>query len=151
MDTSSLLIGLTLIILCTLPIIYILNNQQKNKKKKAQIFSMYGQGKYNFKTVENHYRKLYAIDEAQKAFLFADLDQPESEATLIDLTKVSTCCAEQTTIGTDAKISLHFKSSQREDEDIVLYDSAKDKLGHAYWNENIIIAKKWQQILQDNI
>lgn len=151
MDTSSLVIGLALLLLCALPIIYIINNQQKNKKKKARIFKMYGQGKYEFSTIENHYRKLYAFDEAQKAFLFADLDQPESEASFIDLTKVTACRAEETTIGTDARISLHFKSSQKEDEEVALYDSGKDKLGHAYWNENVIIATKWQQILQDSI
>jgi len=151
MDTSSLLIGIALILLCALPVLYIINNQQKNKKKKARIFRIYRQDKYNFQTVENHYRKLYALDEQNKGFLFADLDQPESEATFIDLTKVNTARVEETTYGTDARISIHFKSSQKEGEDIVLYDSGKDKLGHAYWNENVIIAQKWQQILQDSI
>lgn len=151
MDTSSLLIGLVLILICALPIIYIINTQNKNKKKKSEIFKMYGQGKYKFKTVENHYRKLYALDTQNKGFLFADLDQPNTEASFIDLTKVNSCRAEETTIGTDARISLHFKSPQRDDEDIILYDSGKDKLGHSYWNENIIIAKKWQQLLEDNI
>lgn len=152
MDNASLIIGLVLTLICALPIIYIANNQAKNRKKIKEIFSSFSQGKYNFSEREKHYKKIYALDKTNKGFLFIDLNKENDRASFIDLSDVSSCKYEEIVAGTDDKITLQFKyKSGKPNSEVVLYDLKTDKLGKAYWQENEQFARKWQDAIQDSI
>lgn len=153
MDNASLIIGLVLTLICALPIIYIANNQAKNRKKIKEIFSSFSQGKYNFSERETHYKKIYALDKNNKGFLFIDLNKENDRASFVDLSDVSSCKYEEIVAGTDdSQIALQFKyKSGKPNSEVVLYDLKTDKLGKAYWQENEQFAKKWQDAIQDSI
>ena len=152
MDNASLIIGLVLTLICALPIIYIANNQAKNRKKIKEIFSSFSQGKYNFSERETHYKKIYALDKTNKGFLFIDLNKENDRASFVDLSDVSSCKYEEITAGNDDQITLQFKyKSGKPNSEVVLYDLKTDKLGKAYWQENEQFARKWQSTIQDNI
>lgn len=153
MDNASLIIGLVLTLICALPLIYIANNQAKNRKKIKEIFNSFSQGKYNFSERETHYKKIYALDKANKGFLFIDLNKEKDRASFIDLNDVSSCKYEELASGNeDSQITLQFKfKSGNPNSEIVLYDLKTDKLGKAYWIENEQFARKWQGAIQDSI
>jgi len=153
MDNASLIIGLVLTLICALPIIYIANNQAKNRKKIKEIFNSFSQGKYNFSERETHYKKIYALDRANKGFLFIDLNKEKDRASFVDLSDVSSCKYEEISAGNDdSQITLQFKyKSGKLNSDVVLYDLKTDKLGKAYWLENEQFARKWQGAIQDSI
>jgi hypothetical protein len=150
MDTASLIIGLVLTLICALPLFYIAKNQARNKKKIKEIFSHFTQGKYNFSTRETHYKKIYALDESNKGFLFIDLNKETNRASFVDLSEVNSCIIKETAKIGEEKISFLFKlKTGKADTKIVLYDLENDKLGKAYWEENEQIAKKWLKIIND--
>lgn len=151
MDTASLIIGLVLTLVCALPLLYIAKNQAKNKRKVKEIFDHFRQGKYDFSTRETHYKKIYALDEINKGFLFIDLNKENDRASFVDLNEVSSCKMEETSSGNDDKILFTFKLKNGNTTTVVLYDLENDKLGKAYWQENEMIAKKWQSIIEKNI
>ena len=152
MDNASLIIGLVLTLICALPIIYIANNQAKNRKKIKEIFSSFSQGKYNFSERETHYKKIYALDKTNKGFLFIDLNKENDRASFVDLSDVNSCKYEEIVAGNDDQITLQFKyKSGKPNSEVVLYDLKTDKLGKAYWQENEQFARKWQSTIQDNI
>jgi len=151
MDTASLTIGLVLTLVCVLPLLYIANSQAKNKKKIKEIFDHFRQGKYDFSTRETHYKKIYALDEANKGFLFIDLNKENDRASFVDLQEATSCRVEETSTGNDDKILFTFKLKNGNTNSVVLYDLENDKLGKAYWQENEMIAKKWQSIIENNI
>jgi len=153
MDNASLIIGLVLALICALPILYIANNQAKNRTKIKGIFSSFSQGNYNFSERETHYKKIYALDKANKGFLFIDLNIEKDSAKFVDLSEVSSCKYEENSISNeDAQIALRFKyKSGKPDSEVILYDLKTDKLGKAYWQENEQIAQKWQNAIQDSI
>lgn len=151
MDTASLIIGLVLTLVCVLPLLYIAKNQAKNKKKTKEIFDHFRQGKYDFSTRETHYKKIYALDEANKGFLFIDLNKENDRASFVDLKEATSCRVEETSTGNDDKILFTFKLKNGNTNSVVLYDLENDKLGKAYWQENEMIAKKWQSIIENNI
>lgn len=146
MDTSSLIIGLVMTLVCALPLIYIARTQGKTKKKIKQILESFSQGKYNFKTKEVHFKKLYALDEHNKGFLFTDLDKENREVHFIDLTDFNTCRIQETTTGNHSAIILYF-TGVKEKKEITLYDSI-DTSAIAYWAQNEQIAKKWQSLIE---
>ncbi|OJX53622.1 MAG: hypothetical protein BGO88_06455 [Flavobacterium sp. 38-13] len=152
MDTASLIIGLVLTLICAVPLIYIANNQAKNKKKVTEIFNHFRQGKYDFSTKETHYKKIYSLDKTNKGFLFIDLNKENDRASFVDLSEVNSCRIEETSSGNnDDKIIFTFKLKNGNTTTIVLYDLETDKLGKAYWQENEQIAKKWQLIVENTI
>lgn len=151
MDTASLIIGLVLTLVCALPLLYIAKNQAKNKRKVKEIFDHFRQGKYDFSTRETHYKKIYALDQINKGFLFIDLNKENDRASFVDLNEVSSCKMEETSSGNDDKILFTFKLKNGNTTTVVLYDLENDKLGKAYWQENEMIAKKWQSIIEKNI
>lgn len=151
MDTASLTIGLVLTLVCVLPLLYIAKNQAKNKKKIKEIFDHFRQGKYDFSTRETHYKKIYALDETNKGFLFIDLNKENDRASFVDLKEVTSCRIEETSSGNDDKILFMFKLKNENTNSVVLYDLESDKLGKAYWQENEMIAKKWQSTIEKNI
>lgn len=153
MDNASLIIGLVLTLICALPLIYIANNQAKNRKKIKEIFNSFSQGKYNFSERETHYKKIYALDKTNKGFLFIDLNNEKNRASFIDLNDVNSCKTKEISTGNDdSKIVFQFKyKSGKANSEIVLYDLQNDKLGKAYWQENEQCAKKWQDAIQDSI
>lgn len=153
MDNASLIIGLVLTLICALPLIYIANNQAKNRKKIKEIFNSFSQGKYNFSERETHYKKIFALDKTNKGFLFVDLNKEKDRAFFIDLSDVNSCKVEEIATGNDdSQITFQFKhKSGKANTEIVLYDLKTDKLGKAYWLENEQVAKKWQTAIQDNI
>jgi len=153
MDNASLIIGLVLTLICALPIIYIANNQAKNRKKIKEIFNSFSQGKYNFSERETHYKKIYTLDKTNKGFLFIDLNKEKDRASFVDLSDVSSCKYEEITVGNDdSKITLQFKyKSGKPNSEVVLYDLKTDKLGKAYWQENEQFARKWEDTIQDSI
>lgn len=152
MDNASLIIGLVLTLICALPIIYIANNQAKNRKKIKEIFNSFSQGKYNFSERETHYKKIYALDKTNKGFLFIDLNKEKDRASFVDLSDVSSCKYEENVAGNDDQITLQFKfKSGKPNSEVVLYDLKTDKLGKAYWQENEQFARKWQDAIQDSI
>ena len=147
MDTASLIIGLVMTFVCALPLIYIARSKAKIKKKIKHILETFSLGKFNFKTREMHFKKLYALDEENKGFLFTDLDKEETGTSFIALNEFNSSKIEEVETGTNSKIILYFISSSKNKE-IVLYDS-DDKTGNAYWLENLQIAKKWQTQIQN--
>lgn len=149
MDTSSLIIGLVLILICAFPIIYIAKAQGKTKNKIKDIFKKFHQGKFNFKTKELHFKKLFALDEQNKGFLFANLDTENDESYFVDLNGITSCKVEEITTGSDSKIIMSFKSGAKDVQEIVLYDLQKDKLGNVYWPGNEEISKKWKNLIED--
>ena len=149
MDTSSLIIGLVLTLVCALPIIYIAKAQGKTKNKIKEIFSRYHQGKFIFTTKETHFKKIFALDEQNKGFLFVNLDADHDDTHFVDLNDVTSCRIEQVNIGSNSKIIMHFKSGTKENKEVVLYDLESDKLGNVYWPGNEQIAKKWQKLIED--
>lgn len=142
MDTSSLIIGLVLTLICALPLIYIARSKAKTKKKINHILESFSQGKYVFNTREIHFKKLYALDETNKGFLFTDLDKEDKQAQFINLKEFNSCKIDEVNTGNNSKIMLYI-TSPKASKEIVLYDS-DDKTGNAYWLQNMQIAKKWQ-------
>lgn len=152
MDNASLIIGLVLTLICALPIIYIANNQAKNRKKIKEIFNSFSQGKYNFSERETHYKKIYAMDKTNKGFLFIDLNKEKDRVAFVDLSDVSSCKYEEIVAENEDQITLQFKyKSGKPNSEVVLYDLKTDKLGKAYWEENEQFARKWQGSIQDSI
>lgn len=151
MDTSSLIIGLVLTLVCAIPLIYIAKNQTKTRNKIKEIFKRYGQGKFNFTTKETHYKKLYALDEKKKGFLFIDLNDNNTEGFFVDLNEITSCKVDEISAGENSRIIMTFKSGTKEIMEIILYDLATDKLGNAYWIENEQVARKWQLLIENNI
>lgn len=148
MDTSSLIIGLVLILICAFPIIYIAKAQGKTKNKIKDIFNKFHQGKFSFKTKELHFKKLFALDEQNKGFLFANLDTENDESYFVDLNGITSCKVEEITAGSNSKIIMSFKGT-KDTQEIVLYDLQSDKLGNVYWPGNEQISKKWQKLIED--
>lgn len=148
MDTSSLIIGLVLILICAFPIIYIAKAQGKTKNKIKDIFNKFHQGKFSFKTKELHFKKLFALDEQNKGFLFANLDTENDESYFVDLNGITSCKVEEITAGSNSKIIMSFKGT-KDAQEIVLYDLQSDKLGNVYWPGNEQISKKWQKLIED--
>ena len=148
MDTSSLIIGLVLILICAFPIIYIAKSQGKTKNKIKDIFNKFHQGKFSFKTKELHFKKLFALDEQNKGFLFANLDTENDESYFVDLNGITSCKVEEITSGSDSKIIMSFKGT-KDALEIILYDLQSDKLGNVYWPGNEQISKKWQKLIED--
>lgn len=151
MDTASLIIGLVLTLVCAVPLIYIANNQAKNRKKIKDIFSHFSQGKYTFSEKETHYKKIFALDKTNKGFLFVDLNRETDRATFIDLSKISSLKIENIEQGEFAQIKYLFKAQSGSLSSVVLYDLQNDKLGKAYWLENEQVAKKWQSAIENSI
>jgi len=151
MDTASLIIGLVLTLVCAVPLIYIANNQAKNKKKIKDIFNHISQGKYNFSEKETHYKKIFALDKINKGFLFVDLNRETDRSTFIDLSKISSLKIENIEQGEFAQIKYLFKDQSGSLSSVVLYDLQNDNLGKAYWSENEQVAKKWQSAIESSI
>ena len=151
MDKASLIIGLVLTLVCALPLFYIVNKQSQNRKKVNEIFHSFGEGKYNFATNETHYKKIYALDKDNKAFLFLDLDKETDRTHFVDLNEMTSCKVEEISAGRNSRIVMTFKAGAKQTKEIILYDLATDKLGKAYWLENEKFAKKWQTLIEDCI
>ncbi|MCO6148899.1 hypothetical protein [Flavobacterium sp. NRK1] len=149
MDSSSLFIGLIIVLVCLLPLLFVIRSKRKNNLKINTIFNSIGTP-FRPTIKELHVNKLFALDRENKIFLFANIDRGR-DVHIVRLDTVGKAALEEITIGVEKKIFFVFNIPGGTDQRITIYDTSVDALHATYWHENKVMAQRWLKLLEEHI
>jgi hypothetical protein len=154
MDTSVTIIGLFITILIGIPLFYAMRSNSINNNKIKEIKNKFSQNnRLKFELTETQNKKVLALDQKNKGFLFIDFNQKEEVATFVDLNEVHSCKLVLTTENnsdTIVKIEFEFQyKKNKKTEFIPFYKIENDQMNQVCLYEDHQLAKKWREIIQD--
>lgn len=155
MDTSVTLIGLALTLLMGIPLAFVFRSNLMDKKKIAQIKNQFSQnGHYNFDLTETQNKKIIALDQTNKGFLFIDFSYKEKESIyFIDLKNILLCNTVQTTENksntvTKVEIELVHKNTMQK-EMIPIFNIENHYIDFNCLYEDHKMAEKWVTLINE--
>lgn len=157
MDTSVTIIGLFITILIGIPLFYVMRSNSINNNKIKEIKNKFSQNnRLKFELTETQNKKVLALDEKNKGFLFMDFNSKEKEIVyFIDLNTVESCKLSITAEGnsnTIVKIEFEFQyKKDKKTELIPFYKIENDQINQICLHEDHQLAKKWREIIQECI
>lgn len=156
MDTSVTIIGLFITLLIGIPLFYVMRSNSINNTKIKEVKNKFSQNnRLKFELTETQNKKVLALDEKNKGFLFIDFNKKEEVATFVDLNEVHSCKLVLTTENnsdTIVKIEFEFQyKKNKKTEFIPFYKIENDQIGQVCLYEDHQLAKKWREIIQDCI
>lgn len=157
MDTSVTIIGLFITVLIGIPLFYVMRSNSINNNKIKEIKNKFSQNnRLKFELTETLNKKVLALDEKNKGFLFMDFNSKEKEiVNFIDLNTVESCKLSITAEGnsnTIAKIEFEFQyKKDKKTELIPFYKIENDQINQICLHEDHQLAKKWREIIQECI
>jgi hypothetical protein len=154
MDTSVTIIGLFITLLIGIPLFYAMKSNSINNNKIKEIKNKFSQNnRLKFELTETLNKKVLALDEKNKGFLFIDFNSKEEVATFVDLNEVHSCKLVLTTENnsdTIVKIEFEFQyKKNKKTEFIPFYKIENDQMNQVCLYEDHQLAKKWREIIQD--
>lgn len=154
MDTSVTIIGLFITLLIGIPLFYAMKSNSINNNKIKEIKNKFSQNnRLKFELTETLNKKVLALDEKNKGFLFIDFNSKEEVATFVDLNTVQSCKLILTTESnsdTIVKIEFEFQyKKNKKTEFIPFYKIENDQMNQVCLYEDHQLAKKWREIIQD--
>lgn len=157
MDTSVTIIGLFITVLIGIPLFYVMRSNSINNNKIKEIKNKFSQNnRLKFELTETLNKKVLALDEKNKGFLFMDFNSKEKEiVNFIDLNTVESCKLSITAEGnsnTIVKIEFEFQyKKDKKTELIPFYKIENDQINQICLHEDHQLAKKWRKIIQECI
>ena len=157
MDTAVTIIGLFITLLIGIPLFYVMRSNSINNNKIKEIKNKFSQNnRLKFELTETLNKKVLALDEKNKGFLFMDFNSKEKEiVNFIDLNTVESCKLSITAEGnsnTIAKIEFEFQyKKDKKTELIPFYKIENDQINQICLHEDHQLAKKWRKIIQECI
>lgn len=156
MDTSVTIIGLFITLLIGIPLFYAMRSNSINNTKIKEIKKKYSQNnRLKFELTETQNKKVLALDQKNKGFLFIDFNHKEEFATFIDLNEVQSCKLVLTTennLDSIVKIEFEFQFKKvKKTKFIPFYKIEKDQMNQVCLYEDHQLAKKWREIIQNCI
>ena len=153
METSVTIIGLALTVLMAIPLFFVFRSNIVNKKKIELIKAKYSS--YNFKISETLNKKVLAMDEINKGFLFVDCNPKSENINFINLKDVSSCKLVVTTDNSSkviVTISLEFTHKENDKKELVsFYSIANDTINQICLYEDHQLAKKWHAKIENSL
>lgn len=156
MDTSVTIIGLFITLLIGIPLFYAMKSNSINNNKIKEIKNKFSQNnRLKFELTETQNKKVLALDEKNKGFLFIDFNTKEEIVTFVDLNTVQSCKLILTTESnsdTIVKIEFEFEfqyKKNKKTEFIPFYKIENDQMNQVCLYEDHQLAKKWREIIQD--
>lgn len=146
MDTSVTLIGLAITALIAIPLYKVFRASSLNKKRINEIMAQHPQ--FHFGASETLNKKVYALDEKNKGFLFIDFNFKPEQATFVDLGTVNSCRLVPTTenfSGDILKLELEFQHEDLDTDFVAVYHIEHDQITQVCLHEDQELAKKWQK------
>jgi hypothetical protein len=158
MDTSIMIIGFVLLLLVVLPIYFIVNAKNIDKKQVKSLFAKHSQeNKYNFQLIANQGRKVLGMDPQNKGLLFIDFNLKEPLVAFQDLKQSESCAvATSSPLGKSnvlGKIEWIFisKKGTPADSSVLFHDSDRNYLIPVYAHEELKLAQQWQETIQKHL
>lgn len=156
MDTSVTIIGLAILFLILIPFFYMIRSQFVNRAKIKKILEGYSLNHYNFSLTETQNKKVLAIDEAKKGFVFIDQNPLSEQNWFVDLNEVKFCKLVTTTESNSEAIVkieflFHYNKVGKDDLLVPFYRVENDQMGQVCLYEDHLLAVKWQMIIEECI
>lgn len=158
MDTPIMIIGLVLIFIVALPLYFVIKAQKVDNAQIKSLFSEYSQGnKYQFQLITNHGRKVLGMDAQQKGLLFIDFNLKEPYVSFQDLTGSKSCEVATSDVqgksNTLKKIEMIFgkKNGEYQEEGVLFYDAKRNYIVPVYAQEELKLAREWQDTIQKHL
>jgi hypothetical protein len=154
MDTSVTIIGLFITLLIGIPLFYAMRSNSINNNKIKEIKNKFSQNnRLKFELTETQNKKVLALDEKNKGFLFIDFNAKEEIVTFVDLNTVQSCKLVLTTENnSDTIVKIEFEFQYKKDkrtEFFPFYKIENDQMNQVCLYEDHQLAKKWREIIQD--
>lgn len=156
MDTSVNIIGLIILILIGIPLSFAFRSNVINKKKIKAIKKQYSQNdRLNFELTEAQNKKVLALDEKNKGFLFMDFNTEKDSINFVNLNDTNSCKIVLTTENnsdTIVKIEFEFEYKETKKKELIqFYTIENEPINQVCLYEDHQLAKKWMKIIQDCI
>jgi hypothetical protein len=156
MDTSVNIIGLIILLLMGIPLFFAFRSKVANKKKIKAIKKQYSQNdNLNFELTETQNKKVLALDEKNKGFLFMDFNSLKDSIDFVNLNDADSCKIVLTTENnsdTIVKIEFEFEYKESKKKKLIqFYTIENEKINQVCLYEDHQLAKKWTKIIQDCI
>lgn len=156
MDTSSTIIGLIIIILIAIPLFFVFRSNVINKNKIKEIKKKYSQNNhFNFEITETQNKKVLALDEKNKGFLFMDFNTEQDSVYFVNLNDTNSCKIVLTTENnsdTIVKIEFEFEYKESKKKELIqFYTIENEPINQVCLYEDHQLAKKWMKIIQECI
>ena len=156
MDTSITIIGVVLTLIIAAPILYNIRSNSLNKSKINAIKDQFSQNNhFKFEIADTLNKKVLAIDEKNKGFLFMDFNSNSENHSFINLNEVNSCKLVLTTENnsdTTNKIAVEFNYKEnKKTESVPFYKIENDQMGQICLHEDHQLAKKWKAIFDSHI
>ncbi|MGQ7944758.1 hypothetical protein [Flavobacterium sp. WC2509] len=153
MDTSVTLIGLAIAILIGIPLTLAFRSNFLNKKRITQIKKQYSN--YNFELTETQNKKIIAIDQKNKGFLFIDFSYNKETVYFANLNNILLCNIvvtheNKSTTVLKVEIELVHKDTMKK-EMIPIYNIENHFLDFNCLYEDHKLAEKWVDIINECI
>jgi len=153
MDTSVTIIGLVIIALIGIPLFFMFRAHRANHSKIKVIFARFGN--FDFQLSDTQNKKVLAIDEKNKGFVFIDFNSQPEDVHFVNLNDVSSVKAVPTTESHSSNVvkiefEFQFKQDQKK-QSIPFYTIERDQIGQVYLYEDQQLSKKWEALISQNI
>ncbi len=158
MDTPVIIIGLVLTAIVAFPLYFVLRANQLDKNQIKTLFAQNSQdNKYQFELIAAHNRKVLGLDSEKKGLLFIDFNLKEPYVSFQDLKQSESC--KVATSGPQGKsnilkrVELFFtnKSGLPQDNTVLFHDADNDYIVPVYANEELKLARQWQEVIQKHL
>lgn len=153
METSVTIIGLAITVLMAIPLFFVFRSNIVNKKEIELIKANYSP--FNFKLSETLNKKVLAIDEINKGFLFIDCNPKSKSTKFINLKDINSCNLVLTTENSSkdiVKIEFEFAYKENNKKELVsFYTIENDTINQICLHEDHQLAKKWIAKIENSI
>ncbi|MFD1094448.1 hypothetical protein [Salegentibacter chungangensis] len=157
MDTSSLIMGVILLMLFFTPVLYLIFNQSATERKSLKkLKNIESEFKLKLQHKELSNSLVLGLDPESKKLVVAE-PQKDMEYDIIDLSKVRDCTVSRNYTGgrsekemtTRVGLELLSRNGQEKITEILFYDEDDE---HSYDPENkLFLAKKWDSLIREHI
>jgi hypothetical protein len=158
MDIPVIIIGVVLIAIVALPLYFVLRAHKLDQNQISTLFAQHSQdNQYQFQLIASHQRKALGLDSKRKGLLFIDFNLKEPFVSFQDLQQSERCeIATSSPPGksnTLKKIELFFtsKTGASQENTLLFHDSDKHYVVPAYAQEELKLARQWQQLIQQHL
>lgn len=153
METTATIIGVIILLIILIPFYISVRSQSIKKEKIKKIFEKYSKNNfYNFSLTTTQNKKVLAIDENKKGFLFIDFNSKPEDIVFIDLSEIDNCKLHVSTENNSEiilKIEFEFQNKQTQKKELVpFYKIENDQLNQVCLYEDHQLAKKWVAIIE---
>lgn len=158
MDTPIMIIGVVLIVIITLPLYFVAQSHKLDQNMIKSVFAQHSQNnRYQFQLLDTKNRKALGMDIKKKAVLFIDFNLKEPYVSFLDLNKSEHCNV--ATSGASGKSNIlkkiewtfTAKNGIVHENTVLFHDSEKNYIVPVYAQEELKLAREWQQVIQKHL